>query len=62
MEPLIRIYYDSNDCITAAEYEELVGELAIKQLCGTLTKGDVILAGVLHSLSYRYNQIKLGQG
>ena len=56
--PLIRLYYDSTNCITAEEYEELIRELEIKQWAGTVTKGDKILASMLHYLRYRYHQIK----
>ena len=54
---VIRLYFDSNTCITTEEYEELIRELEIKQWAGTLTKGDRILAAMLHYVSHRYHEI-----
>lgn len=55
---VIRLYFDSGICITTEEYEELVRELEIKKLTGTITKGDTILAHVLHYVGHRYHEIK----
>ena len=54
---VIRVYYDSNECITTEEYEEMLRELEIKKITDTLTKGDVILAKVLYQISHRYYEI-----
>ena len=54
---VIRLYFDSGICITTEEYEEMVRELEIKQWAGTITKGDRILASMLHYLSHRYHEI-----
>lgn len=54
---VIRLYFDSNICITTEEYEEMVHELQVKQIAGTITKGDAILAHVLHSVGHRYHEI-----
>lgn len=55
---VIRLYFDSMLCITTEDYEELIHELEIKQWTGTVTKGDRILAHVLHSVGGRYHEIK----
>lgn len=55
---VIRLYFDSGICITTEEYEELVRELEIKHMTGTITKGDQILAHVLHYVGHRYHEIK----
>lgn len=57
-EMVIRLYFDSMVCITTEEYEELIRELEIKQWTGTTTKGDKILALVLHAAGHRYREIK----
>jgi hypothetical protein len=54
---VIRLYCDTGVCITTEEYEEMVRELQIKQMTGTLTKGDQILATVLHYMNWRYCEI-----
>lgn len=54
---VIRLYCDTGVCITTEDYEEMVRELQIKQMTGTLTKGDQILATVLHYMNWRYCEI-----
>lgn len=54
---VIRLYCDTGICITTDEYAEMVRELQIKQMTHTLTKGDRILAAVLHDMNWRYCEI-----
>lgn len=54
---VIRLYCDTGVCITTDEYEQMVRELQIKQMTGTLTTGDQILATVLHYMNWRYQEI-----
>lgn len=56
-EMVIRLYLYSIITITTEEYDELVRELEIKQLTGTITKGDQILANLLHDRRDRYHEI-----
>lgn len=55
---VIRLYFDSMICITTEEYEDLIRELEIKRWTDTATKGDAILAYVLHAVTPRYHEIK----
>lgn len=59
---VIRLYFDSNICITTEEYEELVRELEIKKMTGTITRGDTILASLLHYVNHRYCEILYKRG
>ena len=54
---VIRLYCDTDICITTQDYDDMVRELEIKKFTGTLTKGDSILATVLHNMNWRYCEI-----
>jgi hypothetical protein len=54
---VMRLYCDTNICITTQEYEVMVHELQVKEMTGTLTTGDRILATVLNYMNYRYCEI-----
>ncbi len=54
---VIRLYCDTGICITTEQYEEMIRELQIKKMTGTLTTGDSILVAVLHYMNYRYCEI-----